>query len=58
MDTTLFLNKARKRALSVSIKHPAPKGWVKVQGSVDPRFVAGLPFPASEILESLACLGD
>ena len=27
------------------------EGWVKVQGGVDPRFAAGLPFPVPEALD-------
>ena len=33
-------------------KLPHREGWVKVQGSVDPRFAALLPFPVPEIPES------
>ena len=44
----------QKKAVTVDFKtHPAQK----VQGSVDPRFPAGLPFPVLEILEVIAC-GD
>ena len=32
-------------------KTPRTEGWDKVQGSVDPKFAAGLPIPVPEILE-------
>ena len=35
-------------------KTSCTEGWVKVQGSVDPRFAAGLPFPELQIQEFLA----
>ena len=35
-------------------KTPRTEGGDKVQGSVDPRFPAGLPFPVPEILEFVA----
>ena len=39
-----------EKAVTVDFKkHPRTGGLDKVQESVDPRFVAGLPFPVSEI---------
>ena len=32
-------------------QNPAQRGWVKVQGSVDPRFTAGLSSQCPEILD-------
>ena len=41
-----------EKAVTVDFeKHPRTEGRRKVQGSVDPIFAAGLPFPVPKILE-------
>ena len=46
-----FSEKLEKAGTVDFEKHPAQEGWAKVQGSVDPRFAAGLPFPVPQMLE-------
>ena len=51
-EVWLNMNQKSSRRLELSISKNTPHGrWGQCPGSVDPRFPAGLPFPASEILE-------
>ena len=50
-NPVLFATSTPRRCNCLLRKTPHTEGWDKVRGSVSPRFAAGLPFPAPEILE-------
>ena len=52
VDFDVLIRKTREGWNCRFQKTPRTEGWVKVQGSVDERFAAGLPFPVPETLES------
>ena len=50
----MFLFRKTREGCNCLFQNPPTEGGDKVQGSVDPRFAAGLPFPVPEILELTA----
>ena len=53
MGWPLFRKTSRRQELSIWKNTPHGR-WAQGPGSVDPRFLAGLPFPVPEILEFVA----
>ena len=53
LSGTVYQKNSRRLELSISKNTPHGR-WGQGPGSVDPRFLAGLPFPVPEILEFIA----